>query len=239
MSHEPKKIVLFIVEGVSDELALGPILYRLITSDLIKFKVVNGDITSDYHDHPEEPMTSKIADLVKSFLGNVFHVDDLLEIVHIVDIDGVFVDDRYVLHANIDKVRYDENAIYTKNVHEIKKRNAYKSNALDSLAAVHTIRLGQNQHSEVPYRLSYMSCNLDHVMHNERNLAPWLKRPKAGEFADSYSDQEERFLEFLHSPEILRCSNDEACWAFLKDGFNSLSRSSDLAFAIDHLLSTD
>ena len=46
MSKQEKKVVLFIVEGPSDEAAIGPIMKEYFANDTVEFKVVHGDITS-------------------------------------------------------------------------------------------------------------------------------------------------------------------------------------------------
>ena len=43
MAKNKKKILLFIVEGKTDEIALGLILSKLFNDDNVKFKVVRGD----------------------------------------------------------------------------------------------------------------------------------------------------------------------------------------------------
>ncbi|WXR60958.1 hypothetical protein WG909_11735 [Peptostreptococcaceae bacterium AGR-M142] len=42
-----KKVILFIVEGVTDKTSLGAIIDKLISSNLIKFYISGGDVTSD------------------------------------------------------------------------------------------------------------------------------------------------------------------------------------------------
>ena len=42
-----KKVVLFVVEGSTDETALQPILKKLLQNDKVKFDVLHRDITSD------------------------------------------------------------------------------------------------------------------------------------------------------------------------------------------------
>ena len=39
-----RKVVLFVVEGPSDEAALGGLLGRVFDSDVVKFDVVHGDL---------------------------------------------------------------------------------------------------------------------------------------------------------------------------------------------------
>lgn len=42
-----KKVVLFVVEGSTDETALQPILKKILQNDKVKFDVLHRDITSD------------------------------------------------------------------------------------------------------------------------------------------------------------------------------------------------
>lgn len=137
MSSNPKKVVLFLVEGVSDELALGPLLSRFIQSDQVKFKVIHGDITSDYYRTTPATIANKIKEVVHSFLGNIYRIDDIAEIVHIVDSDGVYIAESQILSDTCEKPLYSESTIHTQHVHEIKKRNEFKR----SLLAINTTKV--------------------------------------------------------------------------------------------------
>ena len=44
-----KKIVLFIVEGITDEMSLSLILSKLIDDSSVQFHVINQDITADFN----------------------------------------------------------------------------------------------------------------------------------------------------------------------------------------------
>jgi len=43
-----RKVILFLVEGITDEASLGSILSELINDDQIKFQIYHGDILADY-----------------------------------------------------------------------------------------------------------------------------------------------------------------------------------------------
>ena len=60
-----KKVVAVIVEGASDEIALGGILNEYFASEEVKFAVVRGDITSDRNTTPDNVLT-RIDNLVES-----------------------------------------------------------------------------------------------------------------------------------------------------------------------------
>lgn len=182
MSSNPKKVVLFLVEGVSDELALGPMLSKIIQSDQVRVQVMHGDITSDYYRSTPAIITNKIKDIVRLFLGNVYRIDDIAEIVHIVDSDGVYISDSQILSDTCEKTTYRDATIRTQYSHEIKKRNAFKRTVLNMLSQRTSIRLGRGSSEEIPYRLLYMSCNLDHVIVGDRNLDISQKKRKQSSF---------------------------------------------------------
>jgi hypothetical protein len=233
MKNNPNKIVLFIVEGVSEEIALGPILSKIISSNVIKFKVLNGDITSDYYNVTKQNVLSKIKDHVKNFMGNIFRAEDILEIIHIVDLDGAFVHESKIVYKDIDSVYYNDTTIETKHVYEIKKRNAFKSSVLNILTTTKSIKISRKKGGEIPYKLFYMSCNLDHVIHSERNSLHSLKKSKAIEFADKYFEEEIKFYNFLRSSDILKDENYTDSWLYIQSDSKSLSRCSNLALYLD------
>jgi hypothetical protein len=73
-----KKVILFIVEGQSEEDALGSSLSRLLTSSQVSFHIVGGDITSDRSTTLENVVT-KVHDQIKQFLDKShFRKSDLL-----------------------------------------------------------------------------------------------------------------------------------------------------------------
>ena len=57
-----KKVIAVIVEGPSDENAIGGILKEYFSSEEVQFAVVHGDITSDY-DTKVENIVSRIGAL--------------------------------------------------------------------------------------------------------------------------------------------------------------------------------
>ena len=82
-----KKVVAFIVEGPSDEAALGTIMKEYFSSNEVQFVVVHGDITlKDY------VSTDKILTKINEQIENIkskyrYHQDDFIKIIHIADTD--------------------------------------------------------------------------------------------------------------------------------------------------------
>ena len=154
-----KKVVAVIVEGPSDENALGGILKEFFSSEEVQFAVVHGDITSDKNTTTDNVLKriDKLIDGLRSRYG--YQWDDFIRIIHIADTDGTFTKDC-VMESDNDAVRYHEDFIEAPNVEALIKRNECKAQImlkLHSTGKVHGIK----------YRLFYNSCNLEHVLYNE------------------------------------------------------------------------
>jgi hypothetical protein len=62
-----KKIILFLVEGVTDESTLGAIFSELIDSDQIKFQIYYGDLLSEYNSSPKN-IKKEVGNQINKFL---------------------------------------------------------------------------------------------------------------------------------------------------------------------------
>ena len=71
---------------------------------------------------------------------------------------------------------YEDDGIHTANVKAIQERNKTQRENLYRLRT-------QGSVWGVPYRIYYMSCNLDHVLHNKRNSTEDEKENDAYAFA--------------------------------------------------------
>ena len=158
-----KKIVLFIVEGITDEISLSLILSKIIEKDkVIRFKIVNSDITSLIGVNLNN-IHNKITDYIKEFLSSdIYKKSDILNVVHLVDTDGAYISDDLILEKGTDNLDYTTRNIYTKNVDSIKKRNKQKSQILSKLIATSTVYVN------LPYNIYFFSSNLEHVLHNQQ-----------------------------------------------------------------------
>ena len=80
-----KKVVMVIVEGPSDESAMGGILKEYFSSKEVQFAVVHGDITSDY-DTTRDNVLIKIGDKVEEIRSRYgYRLSDFVSIIHIAD----------------------------------------------------------------------------------------------------------------------------------------------------------
>lgn len=74
----------------------------------------------------------------------------------------------------------------------------------------------------------FFSCNLDHVLHNIRNLSRDKKEDYADKFAERFENKEEEFIEFLNQGTIPMEHTYEESWTQIKVGLRSLHRHTNL-----------
>lgn len=216
-----KKVILFIVEGKSEEAAYGPILenwfernsdYRvLFTSEKSDY------LTGDAKDPANIP--NKLYELIEKTLKREHLAwTDLAMIVQITDTDGCFIpDDNVVEQDSSGKIVYQAKRIITPDKIGIELRNFQKSTNLRRL-------IDREELFGVAYRIYYSSCNLDHVLHNVRNMAGKSKVQKAMSFARQYWRRPENFVEFLNSQAVRAPGDFDESWAFIQEDLNSLKR---------------
>ena len=54
IGKKTKKVIMFIVEGPTDEDTLSPVIKRLFQNNDIRFHIVHGDITTDFNVNERE-----------------------------------------------------------------------------------------------------------------------------------------------------------------------------------------
>jgi len=215
---DSKKVILFIVEGASDQLALEGILNSLFKKyKKIRFQVVNTDITSDKESNANN-ITKKIHQQIKAKcrIEGLFE-SDISRIVHLVDMDGAYVLDEHIVASDKEQAFYTEDQIQAPFVEQMKKRNKRKSSILDVLA-------GLKEVEAIPYCVYYFSCNLEHVLQNIQNAPSDQKIEWAENFAESFYDEPKNFIEFMHHIDFMVAGDYVATWDFIKQGTNSLHR---------------
>ena len=105
-----KKVMLFIVEGPTDETSLSTVLNRIFSSSTVKFQVIHGDIlTRDFTS--SDKIVVAVWAQVKEFMGSIYRKSDICRIVHLTDMDGVFIPDDAVVEN--DTVETDTPPYYT------------------------------------------------------------------------------------------------------------------------------
>lgn len=216
-----KKVILFIVEGITDKTALGNVLTNLIEKDneTVRFAMTDGDITTK-NDINTGNVISKVNSLVKGALDkNKFQSKDLLSIIHLIDTDGAFVPVSAVQeNSEATHIEYSEKSIQTANLNRILQRNSKKTILIDILR-------GKKEINKKPYKIFYFSRNMEHVFHNEiRDLTTNEKTALAENFDDMYGNNSQDFLNFIRSSVFATQGDYEQTWNFIKQGTHSLER---------------
>lgn len=218
MKEKGRKIILFLVEGISDKTALE-FIDKINKNEKIKFFITNGDITSRI-DVEAGNCISTIDIYLKNFIEkNKFKKTDIIEINHILDIDGVYISENNIQEDSTkDKFIYTENGIFAPSKEKVITRNMNKRKILEKL-------LKTSQISLINYKIYYMSCNLEHVLHNRlEDISDNEKKELSNEFANRFYEKELEFIEFINNPEFKVLGDYKETWKFIKKDLNSLKR---------------
>jgi hypothetical protein len=222
-----RKIVLVIVEGQSDDTALGVALNQLFDKDMVYVHIMHGDITTR-KGIDSQNIVAKLGKEVTAFAKSRHYVaKDFKQIIHIVDTDGAYIPDNCVIEdLNSDSVIYGDNGIYTKDVINIIMRNKQKRENLYRLRT-------QGNIWKIPYRVYYMSCNLDHVLHNKRNSTDEEKENDAYAFAKKYKNNLAGFSNFMCNSDFSVAGDFKSSWEHVEKNLNSLKRFSNFGICVD------
>ena len=92
-----KKIVFVIVEGPSDEEALGVILNRIYDNDTVFVHIMHKDTTAEYGNSAAN-IVSKVGNELRGYAkANHYTKNDFREIIHIIDMDGAYIPDSSII----------------------------------------------------------------------------------------------------------------------------------------------
>lgn len=179
-----KKIMLFIVEGPTDETSLSTVLSRIFSSDTVRFQVVHGDVlTKDFVE--SDKIIAAVNEQIKLFRGSVYKPGDFCKVVHLADTDGAFIPEGAVIKEEATEGRqypfYTDTQILTPEPANIIDRNVRKSSNIAKLSSIGRI-------GGIPYSFYYFSCNLDHVLHGRNNLSEVEKIACSRVFDLQYAD---------------------------------------------------
>lgn len=213
-----KKVIVFIVEGVSEEAAIGPVMKEYFSGIHVQFAVVHGDITTrDYvsTDH----IVRKINELVGLIKRRYRYTDsDIIRVIHIADTDGVFVEDGCVRPADVDAIVYHEDHMDTGLVDATRERNHRKADILFKLHR--TGRIGS-----APYRIYYNSCNLEQVLYKElKDFSNEEKEELSDAFAETYERDIDGFIRLITDQDVAVPGTYQETWKYIEKDLNSLHR---------------
>lgn len=225
MSH--RKIVLVIVEGPSDETALGVALSQLFDRDKVYIHIMHGDITSRKGVQSSN-IISKLGNEIRKYANSQhYKAKDFKQIIHIVDTDAVFIPDEKIIEDESAKeILYQSDGIHTQKPDEIIERNLQKKENLYRLRKT-------GQIWNIQYRVYYMTCNLDHVLYNKRNSTEEEKEEDAYDFARKYKKDLKGFTDFMCCSDFSVHHDYQTSWAYIEEGMNSIERHTNLCIGIE------
>lgn len=224
MAH--KKIILVIVEGPSDDTALGVVLNQVYDKNFVHIHIMHGDITTRTGVNPQN-IVAKIGNDVRGYAKSQhYKASDFKQIMHIVDTDGAYIpDEKIIEEAGIGETIYETDGIHTADAERMINRNSIKRENLYRLRTCGNIW-------GVPYRVYYMSCNLDHVLYDKRNSTDDEKENDAYEFAKKYKNDKTGFVSFIcDSPFSVNGSFKES-WKYIETGMKSIERHTNLCICV-------
>lgn len=163
-------------------------------------------------------VVAKIGDVVKKYAGRTFKPGDFSRIIHITDMDGVFIpDDAVVEDAAAVKPIYSATVIRTQKKSWIENRNLRKRESLNRLSAVSRIW-------NIPYQVYYMSCNLAHALYGKLNSTDEEKEADAFAFAKRYRDDIPGFMKYVCQSDFSVVGSYPQSWQYIREGLHSLER---------------
>lgn len=244
-----KKVILVIVEGPSDETSFEW-LSEVFGSYELDFQVIHGDVLVKNNTKVSN-CKSRFSTELNKFLNNKllrekkYKKSDIGLIFHLIDTDGVFIEEDSVIESKVSKIRYSENCIECKDrlrqIENMKKRKQIINVLYNTPKIV-----------GIPYTMYFMSMNLEHVLHDKFNLIDFdvsnlseveiknktneIKDKLSCEFESKYVDDFDGFVEFINSKEIVAGKEYKESWNFIKRGKNSLNRYTNFNLAIQKMI---
>ena len=217
-----KKIIFVIVEGPSDETALGAILQSIYDINQVHIEVVHGDITTEKGCMPHN-ILSKIGAMAAEHIkqNRYLKKSDFEKIIHIVDMDGAFIPDANIIEdKSVTETVYSTANIITttNNKSNIIERNKQKSSNINKICSCPKVWV------DIPYRVFYMSCNLDHVLYGKINSTDAEKKQDSRKFAKRYKENIQKFLSFISESDFSVKMPYKESWDFIKQDLHSLER---------------
>ena len=229
MKKKAKKVILFLVEGASDLTSLE-FIDNINTNETIKFQITSGDVTSKLNITPQN-CREEINKILLSFLErSKLRKTDIIKIIHILDVDGVYIPEINIIEdKNIKKFLYTINGIVAPSKENVQKRNESKKQIVEKLLVTSKI-------NSIPYEMYYMSCNLEHVLHDKlEDISEDEKKELANKFADRFYEKEIEFIDFINNKEFKVLGDYKATWDFIKKDLNSVNRYSNFWLFFENL----
>lgn len=262
MGKRPKRqVILFLVEGDSERLALRDRIaefYDNVDESLEVFfpelflpandpsdptaKIeTGGDITQRYDVYPGK-YDEKIYEY---FLRDFFDIEHLLpkdvtKIIQLVDMDGAYIDDSLITEcddpSSNSRPVYEESGIVCKRPSSLLGRHRRKRLNLDYLKTKESIKIKQKT---VPFSAYFFSSNLDHFINHTANLEGREKTNCAEAFSNGFIGNPEGFAKFfIDDPDAIQGKTYKESWDFITElgSLESLHRHTNINILLEELL---
>ena len=217
-----KKIILLIVEGITEDISLRGILSEIFNDKKIEFCLVRTDITTREDIKPNN-IKKELGNIVKNFLGRTFRETDLQEVIHLVDTDGVYIPETNIeKDITLNNFVYSVDKIKAKDINKVIERNETKKVNLEVLISTNEVL------KKIPYKVYYLSQNLEHFFHDKLNCTREEKNKLAQLLEDRYIEDLESFLIFVRDSKLKSPDDYSDSWNYIKKSTNSLSRCSNI-----------
>ena len=216
-------MIAFVVEGPSEEAALGTVMSEYFSGSEVKFTVVHGDITlKDYVSM--DGILKKIKEQIDSVKKKYrYETEDFIKIIHLTDTDGVFIEDGDIFPGSQDTIEYFTDHIETPHIESTSKRNHRKADILLKLRRTRKI-------NGIPYKIYFNSCNLEHVLYNTlEDFTDEDKQRMSDDFAEKYEGNIDKFIEFVSCSDFTVPGTYQKTWDFIEKSRNSLKRFSNMS----------
>lgn len=166
-----RKIVFVIVEGPSDDEALGVLLNQIYDKNTVYIHITHGDVTTKKGANSSTILV-RLGEIVKTYMHS-YHLNKLhfQEIIHIVDMDGAYIpDEAIVKDETASRPSYSLTEIHTANVQGIINRNAIKRSWIN--------RFPQHQDFAI-FRIRRITCLVIWIMCCMESSTPLMKKKKS------------------------------------------------------------
>lgn len=221
-----RKVVFVIVEGASDETALGITLNQVFDKESVHVHIMHGDITTRTG-VTSQNIVAKVGNEVRAYAkSNHYKTSDFKQIIHIVDTDATYLTEEKILEdQECEELSYQDDGIHTNDVGKVVSRNKQKSENLYRLRSCGNVW-------GVPYRVYYMSCNLDHVLYDKRNSTDEEKEQDSYTFAKAYKNNVEAFMNFMCKSSFSVKGDFKESWEFIEEDMHSIERYTNLPICL-------
>lgn len=247
MGRPRKQVILFIVEGPSDQAALERPIQKLLqdhgSNIEATFLVAEQDVTSDIRNNPDNIVEKINRFYFEPFFSQneFYYPKDVIQVVQICDLDGTFIPDEYCraydeTHTAEDGFVYDPPYIYGSTAENVIERNHRKAENIRFLLTQPTIKV---KTKTIPYSVYFFSSNIDHYLHDKYNLTGREKIQLAEAFADKCDDDIDFFITRLckHCQALHEMSLEES-WNFVmgENNLQSIKRHTNFNVFLEWLL---